>query len=58
MAVARHRAKEPSGVFGIVVTWGLALTVAVGFAVAWIALPFVGVPIMAISGGSLAMLLR
>lgn len=58
MAVARHRAKEPSGVFGIVVTWGLALTVAGGFAVAWIALPVIGAAIMAVSGGSLAALLR
>lgn len=58
--MARHRAiePEPSGVFGIVVTWGLAAIVAGGFAIAWIALPIVGAAVMAISGGSLAALLR
>jgi hypothetical protein len=60
MAMARHRAieAEPSGVFGICVTWGLAVIVAAGFAVAWIALPIVGAVVMGAAGGSLAMVLR
>jgi len=42
----------------VCVTWGLALATGIGFAIAWVALPLAGAVVMALSGGSLAMVLR